>query len=89
MSEKIKSTIKQIQGVDERAPSLAERGLLERALLAAPGSYVGARLSGLSASLTLFLADLGVVGTNGGLTAHGAAVRAVLDREALDRDFPL
>lgn len=87
--DRIDGTIKQIRAVDARTPVLAERGKLEFALLAAPGSYQGACVNGLSMSLTLFLADLGVVGRAGGLTAHGANVRARLDREWFDAKMPL
>jgi hypothetical protein len=89
MSEKIKTTIEAIRTTDAAPGRIGGPKLRERRVLAAPGSYVGARLDGLNATLLAELQDLGVVGTNGGLTAHGAAVRAVLDREALDRDFPL
>lgn len=49
----------------------------------------GAHLDGLSGPLTRFLASQGILGTSGGLTSRGVALRAILRDRAMDRAFNL
>lgn len=60
------------------------RERLRSAVLAANGSRP---LQGLSATESAEMRSLGVTGANGGLTALGANVRAVMVRRALDEAF--
>lgn len=63
---------------------------IEAALVNAPRSgCVGAPLAGLRATEAGFLRLVGVLGANGGLTLHGANVRARVARDHLDRLMPL
>jgi hypothetical protein len=85
---KILSTIEKIREYDLQHP-WPSGVTVEAIVRSASGSHQGARLGGLSTSVRALLADLGVVGANGGLTAHGANVRARLVTEQLDRLMPL
>ena len=83
MTTKIEQTIKKL----EQSPSWPS---IETALVNAPRSgCVGAPLAGLSESQRGFLRLVGVLGTNGGLTLHGANVRARVARDHLERLMPL
>ena len=69
------------------AALIADRSDAERAMVSAVGRE-GAPVA-LSEHWSAYLRQVGVLGTGGGLTSRGVALRAILVRRADERDFPL